>query len=150
MLSAFAITISMVGKRKAPLYHYTDKKGLVGIIKSKHIKASTNTTSDCMMGKGTYFTKKPPTCSTTDLERNNYGGSVNKKKNVEFYVKFAPSKVGTTKQTRNPRKVSVKPGTRGISLNRATAIGQRHADGRVTEMKLQELRNISSASRRRR
>jgi hypothetical protein len=29
-LSAFAITISMVGKRKAPLYHYTDEKGLDG------------------------------------------------------------------------------------------------------------------------
>lgn len=143
-----------MGKLKASLFHYTDKKGLQGILKSGRILSSTNTTSDCKMGRGVYFTKKPPTCSTKALVQNNYGRTANKNSKVSCFVEYRPYDVGTTKPLEGARKVNLKPGTKGISLGRATAIGTRDARGRVTKMKLPKPRRTNNttahASRRRR
>jgi len=68
------------------LWHYTNKKGMKGIIDSGEMKPSTDTINDCSLGVGVYFTTTPPYKSDETLLNNNYGKVSNDQTNRVDYA----------------------------------------------------------------
>jgi hypothetical protein len=76
------------------LYHYTTKTAAKQIASSGYIKASTGP-NNTAIGKGGYFTSKPPQTSTQNLLRNNYDGaaSQHRSSDTNAYVRIPANKV---------------------------------------------------------
>eukprot|EP01064_Diplonema_japonicum_P035090 TRINITY_DN74_c0_g4_i1.p1 TRINITY_DN74_c0_g4~~TRINITY_DN74_c0_g4_i1.p1 ORF type:complete len:138 (+),score=35.74 TRINITY_DN74_c0_g4_i1:48-416(+) len=74
------------------LYHYTDKESATKIKATGTIKQSEGP-GDCVLGKGTYFTSKPPSTQDSALLANNYDGHAKKSEKVESFVKVKADKI---------------------------------------------------------
>lgn len=108
------------------LYHYTTKTAAKQIASSGYIKASTGP-SDCALGKGAYFTQKPPNTSTKNLLRNNYdgGASQHRSSDTNAYVRIPANKVKAVDgRSQLNRNVFVVPGKR-VVLPTGTKMGTR-------------------------
>ena len=93
------------------LYHYTDSSSLSSIESSGRIKQSTDTVSDCKLGKGVYLTAKPPRASSDSLLQNNYASAGHKHSDkVEAYVRVDADKVSSRMGNMAGRNVHVVPG----------------------------------------
>lgn len=69
-------------------YHYTDEAGMKGILESGHIRPSTDTTRDAVLGEGVYFTQLRPNCPNDTLTSNNYGEAGTMEEKTQFYFRI--------------------------------------------------------------
>ncbi|OWF41395.1 uncharacterized protein LOC110462532 [Mizuhopecten yessoensis] len=63
----------MAGEQTQTLYHHTTKEGANGILKSGHIKESTDMKIGAVYGPGVYMTSYGPEKSQEEIALNNYG-----------------------------------------------------------------------------
>ena len=95
------------------LYHYTDFKHTLAIIRDQKIRASDLKSTDAVFGKGVYLTSMGEKYSVKEIVVNNWGDSkacieLNKAK-VKFYFKVNSSDIPGVKSVAEKRDVWLYP-----------------------------------------
>ena len=95
------------------LYHYTDNRGIDGISQSGRINPSTDTSRDARLGRGVYFTDKPPGTSRGEVLHNNYGpAGYGMQDRAQNYVRVEKNDLpGVRHENVGGRNIYVYPGT---------------------------------------
>ncbi len=99
------------------LFHYTDINGARGIVKSKRINISKDTTKDAAFGVGVYLTSIAPTVGKKEILKNNYDNAIDGTKiekylltKVQFYFRFDSADLsGVEKKAGTDRDVWLYP-----------------------------------------
>ncbi len=90
------------------LYHYTDKNGALGIVKSNRINSSKSTKTDAVFGNGVYLTSMPPTAGKKNILKNNYDDAIDSTKieltKVKYYFRFDSTELSGVKKEPNTKR----------------------------------------------
>ena len=132
------------------VYHYTNRAGYSGIVRSGAIRPSDIKQGDASYGPGVYGTKLPPSSPFWDILKNNYDGDggiigrgEDKSDRAEYVFQFDVSDDDIVKviDDSETRSVVVYGGGRAVSLREAVAYGRaadvaklEEADKRLEEM----------------
>ena len=109
-------------------YHYSTSENIQKIVQSGHIRPSTCTTTDALLGQGVYLTSKPPQSSDTTLTQNNYAAGTHDPR-VESYIRIPQDQLPNAYCQRTGRNVCVNPGP--IDLSKVNyGVGDRKRFGR--------------------
>jgi len=132
---------------KLYLYHYTDRTGIEGMLRTKQLKSSTNTSRDARYGVGAYFTELGPKSDTKWLITNNWDGMSVSPDRAKYYLRvdrasMPPERLSNFSQNVQGRVISiwVLEGTQPLNLNQVGAFfGRRKTAGKPKQVTLDNL-----------
>jgi hypothetical protein len=101
------------------VYHYTDKEGILGMMRTRKMLPSVRPGDECL-GQGQYFTTMGPESDSDELVRNNWGSNSEKYDKVAYYVRIERKKLGQLIKAAG-RNVLLNPSKESLNLREVEA-----------------------------